>query len=88
MRRRSTGWCEAAREDVGVTVSAGICAVCQRSRTRGDRNAAGDVFICTQCQADAAQFSAIQDSIIEEARQFAEARCDSVDEQHHQRSQG
>ena len=88
MHRESPGWCETAREDVGVTESAGICAVCHRSRSRGHRNAAGDVFICTQCRADAAQFIAIQDSIIEEARQFDEARRNSVDEQHHEGSQG
>ena len=84
MRRRSPARSEAACEDVGVAESAGICAVCHRSRIRGGRNDAGDVFICVQCQADAAQFMAIQDSIIEEARRFVEARHDSVEEQHHQ----
>ena len=84
MRRRSPGWFEAACEDVGVVESAAICGVCHRSRTRGGRNAAGDVFICAQCQADAAQFIAIQDSIIEEARQLAAVRPDSDDEQNHQ----
>lgn len=64
-----------------------ICAVCHRSRTRGGRNAAGDVFICTQCQADAAQFIAIQDSIIDEARQFTEARRTSVEGKHPKESQ-
>jgi hypothetical protein len=82
MSGESPGWCETACEDVGVTESVGICAVCHRSRARGHRTAAGDVFICTQCQADAAQFIAIQDSIIEEAPQFDEARRNSVDEQH------
>jgi hypothetical protein len=88
MRRSSPDCAAAACEDVGVADSAGICAVCHRSRTRGGRNDAGDVFICAQCQADAAQLIAIQDSIIEEARQFTEARRNSVDEQHHQGSQG
>lgn len=88
LRRGSTGWFEAACEDVGVADSAGICAVCHRSRIRGGRNAAGDVFICAQCQADAAQFIAIQDSIIEEARQLAAVRRDSVDEQHDEEPQG
>ena len=67
-----------------MTESVAICAVCYRSRSRGGRNAAGDVFICAQCQADAAQFIAIQDSIIEEARQLAAVRPDSDDEQNHQ----
>ncbi len=88
MRHRSPGWFEAACEDVGVVETAGICAVCHPSRIRGGRNDAGDVFICAQCQADAAQFIAIQDSIIEEARQFAEVRRDSDDEQHHQGPEG
>ena len=77
-----------ACEDVGVADSAGICAVCHRSRIRGGRNAEGDVVICAQCQADAAQFIAIQDSIIEEARQLAAVRPDSVDEQHDEGPQG
>jgi len=45
------------------------------------------VFICTQCQADAAQFIAIQDSIIDEARQFTEARRTSVEGKHPKESQ-
>lgn len=68
--------------------SAAICAVCHGSRIRGDRADAGDVFICAQCQADAAEFVAIQDSILEEGRQAAEARRHSSDEQHRQGSQG
>ena len=71
-----------------MTESVAICAVCHRSRSRGGRNAAGDVFICAQCQADAAQFIAIQDAIIEEARQIAAVSRDSDDEQHRQRPQG
>ena len=48
-----------------------ICAVCQRSRTRGDR--AGDVFICAECQADAKQLIDIQDSIWVEATEAGDA---------------
>ena len=39
-----------------------ICAVCHCWRIHGDRTDAGDVFICTGCQADARQFIAIQDA--------------------------
>ena len=46
-----------------MTRSAATCAVCQRLRTRGSRNQAGDVFICAECQEDAKQFIEIQDSI-------------------------
>lgn len=59
------------REDVGVAESASICAACHRTSIRGDRNHGGDVFICAQCQADAAQLIAIQDSIWGEADQAA-----------------
>ena len=55
------------REDAAVPRSAAICAVCQRSRTRGSHNHAGDIFICAECQADAKQFIEIQDSIRVEA---------------------
>ncbi len=54
-----------------------ICAVCRRSRVPGAYSDTGDVFICVRCQADAAQFIAIQDSIVAE-QQAAEARHDSV----------
>jgi hypothetical protein len=84
----SSGWSDGTCEDVGVSESAAICAVCHRSPTRGDRDAAGDnMFICAQCRADAAEFIAIQDSIIEEARHFADPRRDSVDGQRRQGSQ-
>jgi hypothetical protein len=53
----------ARREATAVHQPADICAVCQRSRVRGARNLAGDVFICTECQADAKQIMEIQDSI-------------------------
>lgn len=59
------------REDVAVAESASICAVCHRKRIRGDHNHGGDVFICAECQADAAQLIAIQDSIWGEADQAA-----------------
>jgi len=51
------------RDNAAVPRSTVTCAVCQRSRTRGSHNRAGDVFICVECQADAEQFIAIQDSI-------------------------
>jgi len=54
-----------------VAESASICAVCHRKRIRGDHNQGGDVFICAECQADAAQLIAIQDSIWGEADQAA-----------------
>jgi len=50
------------RDDDVVAESAVECAVCHRSRTRGAHSETGDVFICDECQADAAQFIAIQDS--------------------------
>ena len=87
MRRRSPARSETACEDVGVAESASICAVCHRARTRGIHSDAGDVFICTQCQADAAQFIAIQDMIIEEARAI-EARRNSDEAQHQQGPRG
>lgn len=86
MRRRSPGGFETACEDVGVAESAGICAVCHRSKIRGDRNDSGDVFICSQCQADAAQ-SAMQDTITDEADPAAAIRRNSTDQQHQRRSQ-
>lgn len=46
-----------------MSQSAGICGVCHRFRSRGNRNDAGDLFICAQCQADARQLIEIQDSI-------------------------
>jgi hypothetical protein len=88
MRCRTPGESEEACEDVGVAESAAICAVCHRSRIRGDRNDAGDVFICARCQADAAQFIAIQDSNLGEAHRAAEVRRTSNDQQHRQGSQG
>lgn len=40
-----------------------ICVVCHRLRGAGSFNDAGDVFICTECQANAKQFIEVQDSI-------------------------
>ena len=37
--------------------------VCHRLRGDGSFNDAGDVFICTECQANAKQFLEIQDRI-------------------------
>lgn len=59
------------REDVAVSESASICAACHRTRIRGDDNHGGDVFICAQCQADAAQLIAIEDGIWGETNQAA-----------------
>lgn len=52
-------------EDVGVSESAVICAVCHRSNLPGNHSDAGDLFICARCQADAAQFIAVQDPIVD-----------------------
>lgn len=60
-------------EDAAVPRSAVTCVVCQRSRTRGSHNHAGDVFVCAECQADAKQFIAIQDSIWVEAGEAGES---------------
>ena len=59
------------REDVAVAESASICAVCHRTRIRGDHNHEGNVVICAECQADAAQLIAIQDNIWGKADQVA-----------------
>ncbi|MCP4958935.1 MAG: hypothetical protein GY925_06645 [Actinomycetia bacterium] len=53
--------------------SAVICAVCHRLRVHGVFSDEGDVFICTQCQADAKQFIAIQDSIWSETTETGES---------------
>ena len=50
-------------EDVAVPRTSAICVVCRRLRGRGSFNDAGDVFICTDCQANAKQLIEIQDSI-------------------------
>jgi len=51
------------REDVAVPRTPATCVVCHRLRERGSFNDAGDVFICTECQANAKQLIEIQDSI-------------------------
>ena len=61
------------REDVAVAESVVVCAVCHRLRTRGAHSLVGDVFVCAECQADAAQFIDIQDSGGGEADQAADA---------------
>ncbi len=63
------------REDAVMSRSGVICAVCQRSQTRGDH--AGDVFICAECQADAKQLIDIQDSIWVEATEAGDATGDT-----------
>jgi hypothetical protein len=63
------------REDAAMSRSGVICAVCQRSRTRGDH--AGDVFICAECQDDAKQLIDIQDSIWVEANEAGDATGDT-----------
>lgn len=51
------------REDAAVADSA-ICVVCRYRRRHGDQDhGSGELFVCAQCQADAAQLFAIQDSI-------------------------
>lgn len=62
--------------------SAITCAVCQRLRTRGCHNHAGDVFICAECEADAKQFIEIQDDIWVEADEPG-ATTDETDEPTH-----
>ena len=51
------------REDGAVPSSVETCVVCHRLRSSGSRNQTGDIFMCTQCEADADQFLAIQDEI-------------------------
>jgi len=53
----------------------------------GNHSAAGDAFICVRCQADAAQFIAIQDPIMDDADQAAETRHDSSAQPHQHRSE-
>ena len=43
--------------------TAATCVVCHRLRVSGSFNHDGDIFICTQCQADGKQLIEIQDSI-------------------------
>ena len=50
-------------EDVAVPRASTTCVVCHRLRGAGSFNDAGDVFICTECQANAKQFIEIQDGI-------------------------
>ena len=57
------------REDAFVSKSGSICGACHRFRLQGNRNEMGDVFICAECQADAVQLFAIQDSIWGDADQ-------------------
>jgi hypothetical protein len=40
-----------------------ICGVCRRQRTEGSLDEAGEVFVCTSCQADAKQFLEIQQAL-------------------------
>lgn len=61
-----------ARETVVVGGSE-ICGACQQRRLRGHHDRSGTVFICSQCQADAEQFIRIQDTILGEASQPADA---------------
>jgi hypothetical protein len=51
------------REDGAVPPSVETCVVCHQLRSSGSRNQDGDVFICTQCEADADQLFEIQDAI-------------------------
>jgi hypothetical protein len=63
-------------------LSAVTCVVCQRSRTRGSNNHAGDVFVSAECQANAKQFTAIQDSIWVDAGEAGES-TDATDKLAH-----
>ena len=51
------------REDGAMPPSVETCVVCHRSQTRGSRNQDGDIFICSECEADAEQFIEIQDTL-------------------------
>jgi hypothetical protein len=51
------------REYVAVTDSGVICVVCRVTRTSGNDDQGGEVFVCAKCQADAAELFAMQDSI-------------------------
>lgn len=53
----------AGERDTVVVPSPEICGACQRPRVRGDHERSGQVFICSQCQADAEQLVRIQDAI-------------------------
>ena len=55
------------REDGAMPPSVETCVVCHRSQTRGSRNQDGDIFICSECEADAEQFIEIQDTLWPEA---------------------
>jgi hypothetical protein len=68
-------------EDPLVTESYAICGVCDRPRIHGDRTDRGDVFICTDCQAVARQFIAIQNPVWGEATQVPEASGNGDKEQ-------
>jgi hypothetical protein len=62
-RRVGSDKANASCEDASVADSAD-CVVCGCTRHRDDQDhAGGELFICAQCQADAAQLFAIQDSI-------------------------
>jgi hypothetical protein len=50
-------------EYVAVPRSAVICVVCHYWRVEGSFSNAGDVFICSECQANAKKLIEIQDSI-------------------------
>ena len=56
---RSTVGCEY----VAVPRSAVTCVVCHYLRVEGSFSDAGDIFICSECQANAKKLFEIQDSI-------------------------
>lgn len=50
-------------EYVAVPRSAVTCVVCHYLRVEGSFSDAGDIFICSECQANAKKLLEIQDSI-------------------------
>ena len=50
-------------EYVAVPRSAVTCVVCHYLRVEGSFSDAGDIFICSECQANAEKLFEIQDSI-------------------------
>ena len=60
----------------------GVCSVCQRQRTRGSRDDTGEIFICVDCQADAAQFIEIEQDLWGSTNETHHEMREVRDEQH------
>ena len=60
-------------EDLAVPSSVESCVVCHQLRSSGSRNQDGDIFICSQCEADADQLFEIQDGLWPAASTSSEA---------------